>query len=613
MTFHDISLKMMKSNYRKYVLYYNCIAFSIALFYVFATIFTNDIFMNYNYVDSIISSNIIAPSVFMGVFIVIFIPYAYGVFNRYRRSEYAVLMTIGMNEKEVICNILYENVIVGVIALISGLILGNILAFIFYGVIYNVIGIKELKFTFNIKAYKITAGLYIIATVIGMIISFIDFYRIQIVDMIKNPYSDYKVINNFSVLITGIAFLIASIVLLKICKKGTLAIVLGIGSLWIIISGSYKLICSIIKDKIGQAILRVHYNSYRLITFITAIVFGFMLYFTSLSLILYPIGIENASRYSPYELAFSRIFDKNNIDDEDIKNIMEANDIDITAKKEIRFVRNNAINIMSVNEVNSVFDCDYSISEGHFIELYQYYDNDGYIHEINTPHKLALDDSGWMLESSGYDIRVLFNKTSYLADRTFIVNDADYRRLEEKEEYWKGYIELYHLSQWKKSKGAIDELQKKLDQINEVETADRQSKISSRIYSYNKSVQSSEFLVFIMLFLMILFYVSMNIVIDFKIQSEIPDERKIYRSLYRMGISNMEMKKIIAYKNIAYFMYPGIIGVIITMFYGNIYNFSFGLGGISFIYTFIVSIMFLVLQYIFTCIYSNIEMKRIVN
>ena len=97
-------------------------------------------------------------------------------------------------------------------------------------------------------------------------------------------------------------------------------------------------------------------------------------------------------------MAFSRIFDKNNIDDEDIKNIMEANDIDITAKKEIRFVRNNAINIMSVNEVNSVFDCDYSISEGHFIELYQYYDNDGYIHEINTPHKLALDDSGWMLE-----------------------------------------------------------------------------------------------------------------------------------------------------------------------------------------------------------------------
>ena len=79
-----------------------------------------------------------------------------------------------------------------------------------------------------------------------------------------------------------------------------------------------------------------------------AIVFGFMLYFTSLSLILYPIGIENASRYSPYELAFSRIFDKNNIDDEDIKNIMEANDIDITAKKEIRFVRNNAINIIDV-------------------------------------------------------------------------------------------------------------------------------------------------------------------------------------------------------------------------------------------------------------------------
>lgn len=60
-------------------------------------------------------------------------------------------------------------------------------------------------------------------------------------------------------------------------------------------------------------------------------------------------------------------------------------------------------------------------------------------------------------------------------------------------------------------------------------------------------------------------------------------------------------------------MDAGIIGVIITMFYGNIYNFSFGLGGISFIYTFIVSIMFLVLQYIFTCIYSNIEMKRIVN
>lgn len=65
MTFYDISMKMLTANLRRYRLYFLCNVFSVALFYSFAAIFTNKSFMNVRIVDSLISSNIYAPSIFV--------------------------------------------------------------------------------------------------------------------------------------------------------------------------------------------------------------------------------------------------------------------------------------------------------------------------------------------------------------------------------------------------------------------------------------------------------------------------------------------------------------------------------------------------------------------
>ncbi|AET70367.1 ABC-type antimicrobial peptide transport system, permease component [Desulfosporosinus orientis DSM 765] len=160
MTFSDIAWKMLKANFRCYRLYFLGNVFSVGLFYSFAAIFTNQAFMDPKSVNSYISSNICAPSLFVGVFLLLFIPYTYQQFIKLRKHDYGILMTIGMSEREVLTNMILEQCVIAGVSLLAGLFLGTLTAFGFYFVIQHVIGVAELHWYLNLESYKWTALLF---------------------------------------------------------------------------------------------------------------------------------------------------------------------------------------------------------------------------------------------------------------------------------------------------------------------------------------------------------------------------------------------------------------------------------------------------------------------
>lgn len=80
-------------------------------------------------IDGMITGNSYAPTVLAGLFMLLFIPYAYGAFLKKRKQEYALFLTLGMTQKEVILNMSAECLILSLSAGITGLLCGTGLSF----------------------------------------------------------------------------------------------------------------------------------------------------------------------------------------------------------------------------------------------------------------------------------------------------------------------------------------------------------------------------------------------------------------------------------------------------------------------------------------------------
>lgn len=630
MTFYDISMKMLTVNFRRYRLYFLCNMFSIALFYSFAAIFTNKTFMNVSIVNPMISSNIYAPSIFVGIFLVLFIPYSYNAFLRSRKYEYGILITLGMSESEVLTNMLLENCVVAGMSLISGLILGTLISFVFYFIINHVIGISRLRWYFNADSYKFTAILYGVTILLTLVTGILEFMKTQITDLMKEKFrAETKEKSQPIIFMTGALFLIVS-VLIMVMGYGYGTTVIWLVSLIIMFAGLYmiithvesaeKYLVKINPDYIKRHIIEIsfsrhHHKSRSRIGVIAAWMIAFSIFFAGLSVVTYPSLINNSASYSPYDLVYSKIFEKNQVEDSEIESLLKQSGVKVEAVKQMEYLRSRAFNLLTVSEVNKEFQCDYKISKGEFLIVFQYDLKDGYKHEMIAPKMVTFNcgDEKVQLKSVGSDTRILFNRNPTFADTTLILNDEDYSKIASKShEFWKGTMKLFSFDNWKNSTKGIDTVQKYLLEKNKVDQSKQKYyKASSRIETYNTAKQSAEFLIFLMSFIVVLFCIASHIMIHFKIKAEAEEEQRMLSSLYRIGVTEEEMLRMIQYKNMYYYMPQSIIGLLIGGFYVYAYTVKelCGYGWKAAGYSLLIGLVVMMLEFVVARRYARRELS----
>lgn len=623
MTFFDISMKMLRVNFRRYKLYFYCNVFSIMLFYCFAAIFTNRSFMDKKIVDSMISSNIIAPSVFVGIFMILFIPYTYRAFMKNRKHEYGILMTLGMSEAEALTNMLFENCVIAVVSLIGGLMLGTVLSFMLFFFIRRVIGISGLHWYFNAQSYMWTAALYAATILVTLAEGIFGFIKLQLTDLIKEKFRAEKKGKTLSgQFAAGVVLVIVSIlVMLKYnhSKYWFVGLALMFVGIYMSITHMEKLE-NYIKQTVhgytqrhflGISFVRQHDLSRKRISFIAIWMIAFSVFFGGLSAVLYPSLIQNALRYSPYDLVYSQIFGKNRVKDSEIKSLLNKNGISVAAFNQLDYLRNGAFNLLPASEVNKNFSCHYQIDKGRFLTVFQYDLNDGYGHNMSSPETTGFQcgKSEMYLRSAGDDVKILFNGNPTFANFTLILNDADYSKIaSECRDNWKGTVKLYNFTDWKDSGKGISAVQNYLMKANNADKMEqRYYRASSRIEAYLTAKQSAEFLLFMMAFIVILFCTAADIVIHFKIKSESEEEQRMLSGLNRIGVSADEMLKMIRYKNMAYYIPQAVIGLLIGVFYNYTVNAFYGYAWKAAGFSLIIGIPLLALQMIFVRIYSKRE------
>ena len=192
MTFYEISRKMLRANFNRYRIYFFCNLFAAALFYCFASILTNESFMNERIVNSLISGNIYFPSILAALFLVFFLPVSCQVFLASRKREYGILFSLGMSRKEAFWNIFLENVLVAILALVAALAAGTALSVLFFAVIQYGIGIEGLHWKLSSEPYKMTIILYAVVIGLTFILNVGSLFREKIGVLIKAQYRSEK-------------------------------------------------------------------------------------------------------------------------------------------------------------------------------------------------------------------------------------------------------------------------------------------------------------------------------------------------------------------------------------------------------------------------------------
>ena len=156
------------------------------ILFTYLTLMTNKNFMNYNKVNSVISSNLIAPSVVIGIFSVFFIIYTQNSFIKFRKTEFGLFMVLGMTNNDIAKIMLIENCIIALASLAAGLIAGTLFSGIFYFLVTKIVEVNGVSFAISYKSYLFTILFFLCIYILLILINLISLFKFDIVNLLKS-------------------------------------------------------------------------------------------------------------------------------------------------------------------------------------------------------------------------------------------------------------------------------------------------------------------------------------------------------------------------------------------------------------------------------------------
>ena len=541
MTFFDISRKMLKVGFHKYRLYFLCNLSATALFCCFAVISTNRTFMNGSIVNSSISNNIYLPFFLSAVFLIFFLPVSCQAFLASRKQEYGVMFSLGMSRKEAFENLLFENVLISVLALAIALVAGTVLSFLFFAVIIYAIDVHGVQWQFCPEAYKLTAVLYTVVVAVSFILNAGRLMLDKIGTLMKAQYRAEK-----------------------IGKIGTILCRLAPNYM------TFHLV--------GLSFVRRHKKEWGLRYLLASLMIAVSVTLAGICLTLYPAFLQDAKSYSPYDMVYSEIYGMNQVPLQDVIHILEKNGVAVEHIIRLPYIRDDVFNYFPVTEINRDFGCDYQIQEGQFLNLFQYDLEDGYEHNIQPVSAVTISGDR-KLRSVGTDVKILFNQNPTFADKTLIINDSDFAKLRADTPGGAGIANLFQFQNWEDSYAGVSGVKEYLHENNPLDEKEQlYYEISSKVEKYQDAEKSGEFLLFLMAFVIGLIIMAVFLLIHSCIQAEKEENSRAVCSLRLLGMTDKEIVKCLCYKNFLRFIPPAVVGTILSFLPSYYLNESYGMG-----------------------------------
>ncbi|OBR89652.1 MULTISPECIES: FtsX-like permease family protein [Clostridium] len=579
MTFISLAVNNVKKNFNNYVMYLISAVFSVMIFYIFSSIAFNEVIMKLADNKPIVKAIFKASAGIVALFSFVFIWYSNSFFLKTRKKEIAIYSMVGMEKKQIAKMLFYENLIIGVLAILCGIVLGTMFSKYFsLMLIYLMKETLNIKFIISLKAFEITIVVFCILFLLNSFHSYSIIYRYKLIELLSAQKEGEKQPNTSLITsILSLVFIAAGYIMTY--DKTTMQLVkIGIPIVILVSIGTYFLFSSFIIIFI-RTIKRnrsVYYRGENMIS-VSQILYRIKSNAKTLSVIalLSAVTLTSvAASYSFYkttekdmgkDMVFSYEFVnadsslnkkiEDTINKYDNKLISRNNLKLISAKVNLPILNKDDFEgkIISQSDYNSVItiknrgnkvnlkgnECLFIQTSKGSSKKYTY---------LRNPVLVKLENSIMnftIIKST--DVQVV---SPAVAASTIVVSDKAFKGISSQNKItnMNGYI----VQNPEKSK----ELTKKLN-----EEVSKDIYVDSYYDSYQGFYKGGAVLIFIGMFLGILFFLATGSIISFKQLMEASDDERRYSTLRKIGMNRQEIKKSIAKQLSVTFGMPLVVAI----------------------------------------------------
>lgn len=599
MTFTQVTFKNFRFNLRKYMAYFLCSSFCITILFMFSTLWFND-----DIIDKIRQTSIYGTIEFslggLVIFTLFFLSYAHNSFMKSRSKEFGLFLTLGMTRKEINKIIFIENFSIVSGALIFGSLCGAIFSRIFFMLVMEMLDFKTLKFHISIKCFLLVVIIFLCSVILITIISTINTRKLEISELLKyDRKEEINKLNNPLRGIIGILMIIGSFVLmnltiLRIVFNGKAAmlpiyVVMGCVGLYLTIS-QFGVLSEAIKkvrkesylhNIISLSEIKYRFNQYRKIFFVLALLSGTAVFFIGVTLCVKVNTKQIVFDNNPYDISYQETLDINKLSQGELEKIILNGDTDLTEKltlnyfKLIQLEKNDEgiyenwghVPILSEKDAKKILNTDMNIEKGHIIRIYAFKEKNSFYNngdEVRFRNLANGEEYSFKFDKTIYDT---FVNDKFIA---WVVSEEEYNDISkeiDKENLYRSH--MMNFKDWKKTLSIYTELFHKLNEINGTSYSYERpldyrykwrSAPQSKYWAYTQAVKENNFYLFAMGFVGLIFFISSGVVLYFKIYTEIEEGKIRYEKLFKIGITDRQMEKIISKELRRIFFIPIFIG-----------------------------------------------------
>lgn len=191
MTLFDFAIRNIIRDKKNYIYYFiNCV-FSVFVFFLFSVLSFHPALKIID-THSAMGITLAVGEVISVIFSICFISYSIGSFLKNRSKQLGLITILGASKKQLNKLIFMENIVVGFMAIINGIILGMIFSKFFLDIANKLIGVSEFTFYFPVKAILLTV------IIMGLVFYIIAYFtpkfirKKEIIKLLKAEVKDDK-------------------------------------------------------------------------------------------------------------------------------------------------------------------------------------------------------------------------------------------------------------------------------------------------------------------------------------------------------------------------------------------------------------------------------------
>ena len=544
----------------------------------------------------------------IALFSVFFINYAHTAFVKGRNKEFGIYISLGLNAKELRKLINLESILINISSLVVGVTVGTLFSRLFQMVILSLLEIKNIAFSMDYRPFLLTFLVFFIIFVSVMLRTIIRMRKLDITSLLQEVRkSEGRGYQKTDPIFGGLGILIiaSSVIMLVVIANNdklnsnpfVLMIYMTVSflGLYMTLSCGGNLIMQLFKksrfyykNMLTATQLHYKFNQNKKIIFILSVLSTMTIFLVASPFSLFSLSesiAEMAINHDEY-VETSTI---NHLEESEIENIL--GDQNVVTNKKVKFIYlstkkdSNKLTdtkpVISAAEYNQLTGNSVAVGKGEALNIILDWIPGN--HGIVPGNSFTLYAGDKTYQYQIQDSRRgdwIAGMATFKSNSAIIISDADYKSLSaEISNQNIGYYHLINFKDWKKSGGINKKLQAAL--------GESELKMIAILDTYKGLRSGYSVFLFVSTVMGIMFFVAGGSVLYFKQFTELPEAKASFRKLFKIGITDKEMKSVIGKELFIVFFLPLVFGT----FFGTslIYLMTYIVGGDAIIKEFITN------------------------